>query len=72
MTWNTFEDQQPPTGQRIVALYSDGSGAVLFLTHDGGAIDADGDEWPGRIDEFSHWALLPEGIELFFEMLEPR
>ena len=59
----------PPIGVRIIALYNDGSGAVLFtvagenemMDDEGDIIDVD------LAEDFSHWALAPEGYTFFFE-----
>lgn len=61
-------NEKPESGKRIVALYNDGSGAVLYLVHDHGLIDHDGDEYsaldPKNVDR---WAYLPDDVKLFFE-----
>jgi len=61
-------NEKPESGKRIVALFNDGSGAVLYLVHDHGLLDHDGDEYAG-LDPKSvdRWAYLPDDAELFFE-----
>ena len=70
MDWHPIT-AKPESGKRIVALYSDGSGAVLFLVHDHGVIDHDGDEYSSIMpDSFEKWAYLPDDFELHFECVE--
>lgn len=78
--WQKWKDVQPTPGQKIIAPYEDGSGAVvgLVIDHDGaGEIDVlyaeDGMSlmrYPGaeRIDEFAKriWAALPQDYPIAF------
>lgn len=67
MDWRKITEK-PESGKRVVALYNDGSGAVLFFVHDDGVMDSDGDEYAGLSpDSFDLWAYLPDGFELHFE-----
>lgn len=62
---------KPESGKRIIALYNDGSGAALFLVHDDGVLDQDGDEYASvSPDHFEKWAYLPDDFELHFEGVE--
>lgn len=66
MDWHPITDK-PASGKRIVALYNDGSGSTLFLVHDHGVIDSDGDEYSGlSADNYELWAYLPDTFELHF------
>ena len=66
MNWKSF-NEPPKLGTRFVALYTDGSGAGVFLLNDKGAlVTAEGD-YLGKTGEawfgdavFSFWAELPE------------
>lgn len=67
MDWHPITEK-PESGTRIVALYNDGSGAALFLVHDHGVTDHDGDEYSGvTAENFDRWAYLPNDFELHFE-----
>jgi hypothetical protein len=60
MQWYPLSDK-PESGKRIVALYNDGSGATLFLVHDHGITDQDGDEYEELSpDNHEMWAYLPD------------
>lgn len=65
--WHTL-NEKPDSGRRIVALYNDGSGAVLYLVHDHGLLDQNGDDYsaldPNNVDR---WAYLPDDVTLHFE-----
>ena len=68
--WNGL-DKKPESGRRIIALFDDGSGARLFLAHDGGLLDLDGDE--ATLEEgYGLWAYLPDGMKLWFEQSPER
>lgn len=63
-------DTLPETGRKVVAIYGDGSGALLLFRHDGGFLNSDGDD---ERDEFwdeciSTWAYLPDDLEFWCEM----
>lgn len=66
MDWHSF-DQKPESGKRIIALYSDGSGANLYFVHDAGLIDVDGEDCDSFSDDAGLWAYLPDGFELWCE-----
>lgn len=68
--WHELSEK-PESGRRIIALYSDGSGAVLYLVHDNGLIDHDGDEYASLDPKYvDRWAYLPDGFGLMFEGVE--
>lgn len=67
--WHTF-DQKPESSKRIIALYSDGSGANLYFVHDAGLIDAHGDDCDRFSDVAGLWAYLPDGFELWCEAFD--
>lgn len=60
-------DQAPDLGRKIVALYGDGSGASMFWRHDGGYIDADGDELDELPDHYALWTYLPDSFQFWCE-----
>jgi len=60
-------DQAPDLGRKIVALFGDGSGASMFWRHDGGYIDADGDEWGELPDHYALWTYLPDSFQFWCE-----
>lgn len=60
-------DQAPDLGRKIVALYDDGSGASMFWRHDGGYIDAYGDEWGELPDHYALWTYLPDSFQFWCE-----
>ncbi len=64
--------ERPPIVVRIIALYNDGSGAVLFtVAGENEMMDDEGDTIDVDIaDDFSHWALAPDGYTFFFERAE--
>ena len=61
--------EKPEIGKRIVAIFSDGDGATMFLVHDHGLMDESGEdigiETLGK--DFSHWSYLPDGFRLCAE-----
>lgn len=68
--WNGL-DVKPESGRRIVATFNDGSGARLFMVHDEGLLDSDGDDV--ELNEgYDLWAYLPSDTRLWFELHEPR
>ncbi len=70
MDWHKVTEK-PESGKRVVALYNDGSGAALFLVHDHGVIDSDGDDYKDISPEnFDVWTHLPDDFELHFEGYE--
>ena len=70
MDWHPITTK-PESGKRVVAPYNDGSGAALFLVHDHGVMDQNGDEYSSiGPDNFEKWAYLPDGFELHFEGVE--
>lgn len=66
VAWHKMTDRQPELGCKFVALYDDGSGAWLGFAHDGGVIDADGDDY-SRMPKAEWWAYLPSGFRLVCE-----
>jgi hypothetical protein len=68
MMWNAM-NVKPESGRRIVCLFDDGSGANVFLTHDGGRLDEHGVE--DSYDGYNRWAYLPDDFRLWFEDDEP-
>ena len=60
-------DQAPDLGRKIVALFGDGSGASMFWRHDGGHIDAYGDEWGELHDHYALWTYLPDSFQFWCE-----
>ena len=70
--WQTM-DTAPEVGSKFIALYNDGSGAVMFYRHDDGYIDHEGaDRTSVDFSKFGKWAYLPAGFELWCEMgVEP-
>ena len=66
--------EAPPIGVRIVAVYSDGSGAKLLVNLGGYFIDADGDSYCMDADDwhrvFMCWAILPPAVQLFCETVD--
>jgi hypothetical protein len=66
-----FATELPEEGRKIVAVYSDGSGAPLLWKHDYGFLDHEGDEcshdwFYGNV---SIWSYLPDGVEFWCENL---
>lgn len=61
--------EHPPLGARINALYDDGSGSALFhVAGDDLYMDDEGEMYEMALsDNYSHWALTPEGYTFFFE-----
>ena len=61
--------EHPPLGARINALYDDGSGGDFFhVAGDNLYMDELGDMVTLDLSEdYSHWALAPEGYLFFFE-----
>lgn len=59
--WRTF-DALPDVGHKFIALYSDGSGAVMFWRHDDGFIDQDGEDHAALNwrKDYDRWAYLPD------------
>ena len=59
----------PKPGSRIVALYTDGSGArPILVSDDGECLDGeDGSAIEGGLIEFGVWAYLPDDFRLWFE-----
>jgi hypothetical protein len=61
----------PEEGRKVVAIYSDGSGAPLLWKHDYGFLDQEGDEvshdwFYGNV---SVWSYLPDSVEFWCENL---
>lgn len=65
--WFKPSVRQPESGKKFVALHEDGSGAWLGFMHDGGIIDADGDDFSETLKGVAYWAYLPTGFEFFCE-----
>ncbi|MFN3836738.1 MAG: hypothetical protein ACK4MI_03400 [Brevundimonas sp.] len=65
--WFKSADRTPDSGQKFVALHEDGSGAWLGFMHDGGIIDADGDDYSQTLKGVAYWAYLPTGFEFCCE-----
>lgn len=63
LAWRPITERPNP-GSKIIALYSDGSGATMFYVYDGGFIDTDGDDYAAAPDWLEHnydlWAYLPD------------
>ena len=61
--------EHPPLGARIIALYDDGSGSVgLYVTGTNEFMDDEGEQYEMDLsDNYSYWALAPEGYTFFFE-----
>ena len=66
VAWRKAADVQPEPGRKFVAIYDDGSGAWLGFAHDGGFIDADGDDHT-KMPSAEWWAYLPSGCRLVCE-----
>lgn len=74
--WHGPHVDKPKAGTRIIAPYSDGSGAVMFIVLDDGqggvmVIDQDGEEYSdGYLQDadFGLWAYMPEGTKLWCEV----
>jgi len=62
--WNK-PDVKPERGRKVIALYSDGSGARMLFVHDKGFIDSDGEE--SNMKECDLWAYLPDDLEFWCE-----
>lgn len=56
-------------GRKLIAIYDDGSGAVLLYRHDGGYIDAEGTDCDDNWFRLycGQWAYLPLGFEFWCE-----
>jgi hypothetical protein len=65
--WHSFADE-PKVGRRIVAIYNDGSGAVLLYRTGQAYIDEDGCEKDVMGNGFSMWAYLPANVKLWCEV----
>jgi len=61
-------DTLPDVGRKFIALFNDGSGAVMFWRHDGGYIDSDGDDCLFEVDQYDRWAYLPDELEFHCEV----
>lgn len=68
--WRSVHVERPTPGMRIVAIYSDGSGARLFLVSDDGLIDSNGDEigFDYLDEDYSIWADLGAAQKLWCEV----
>lgn len=60
----------PEVGRKIVALYSDGSGAILIYRYDEGFLDAEGYDLYGNEfpDSIVLWAYLPTDFQFWCEV----
>lgn len=65
--WFKPSERTPESGKKFVALHQDGSGAWLGFMHDGGIIDADGDDYSQTLKGVAYWAYLPTGFEFCCE-----
>jgi len=65
--WFKPSERTPESGKKFVALHEDGSGAWLGFMHDGGIIDADGDDFSQTLKGVAAWAYLPTGFEFCCE-----
>lgn len=65
--WFKPSERTPESGKKFVALHDDGSGAWLGFMHDGGIIDADGDDFSQTLKGVAAWAYLPTGFEFCCE-----
>ena len=70
--WKSVWTDRPSAGDRIVVLYTDGSGASLFAVGDDLSLtDSDGEDcrWETLDDAgYSVWAVAPAGTKLWFEL----
>jgi hypothetical protein len=64
--WHDRSDK-PESGRRIVALFSDGSGATLFWVHDHGLMDQDGEDREILGKNYERWAYLPDDYRTWIE-----
>jgi len=66
---NLVDQDLPLAGRKIVALYHDGSGAVMLWAHDDGLIDAEGDEreFSWLQEKFAWWAYIPDSVKFWCE-----
>lgn len=64
--------EMPASGSKLVALYSDGSGAPLLWRHDGGYVDQDGANFDESwfLGHVLWWAYVPEGFRFWCEDCE--
>jgi len=66
--WKPIVEDPPPVGCKFIALYNDGSGAIMFLRVEGGFIDSDGDELSGIGEGCDLWIELPQNKEFWCEV----
>lgn len=57
----------PDVGRKFIALYDDGSGALMAWRHDGGFIDQEGEEFD-VLKNFDRWSYLPNDLEFWCEV----
>lgn len=66
--WNDVTTRDPARGEKIVALFKDGSGACLMLRDwSGDYIDENGNLEQFCSERFSIWAKIPSETDLWFE-----
>lgn len=65
--WFKPSERTPESGMKFVALHEDGSGAWLGFMHDGGILDADGEDYSTTLKGVDCWAYLPTGYEFCCE-----
>ena len=79
-TFNAINSKSSPNGTTFVALYSDGSGAALFMITDDGELCSSNDG-PLNImtpdthlldSGFLYWMPLPDTFKLWFETAEEK
>lgn len=68
--WRSFPEL-PPKGEKFVAVFSDGSGARMYLRDDNGdfygceSFELEDEEY--FLEQFSLWALLPTNFMFWAE-----
>ena len=66
MNWRTVL-VEPKVGQKLVAIYDDGSGAELLYRTDDGYLDSYGDDHHD-LDSFAIWAPMPANFKFWCEI----
>lgn len=66
--WTLFQEKMPPKGAKFIAVFSDGSGANMFLRLDNDQyIDCEGNEFSEQVlDDYLFWCEAPN-IKFWFE-----
>jgi hypothetical protein len=73
MEWKNVGTELPKPGTKLIALYNDGSGALLMMRDDHGEyVCAEGEAENLSAERFNRWAVVPDDHALWFETHEPE